>query len=76
MLAGYRRKLAQLGDDAGEVEVGVHVSVHVGQMSEKLAGEGARVWALLCGILAGCMFVISGRGTWVGVTGYLLPSRI
>jgi len=65
VLAGHRRKLEELGDDAGEEEVGVHVALHDGRVLEKLTGESARVRTLLCGMLAGCMIVIFGRETRV-----------
>jgi hypothetical protein len=75
VLAGDWGEFQGFANHLGEVEVGVY-AVYFGQVLEELGGEGAGVWALLCGMLAGCMFVIFGRGTGVGGYGYLPSFRI
>ena len=55
VLAHDGRQLEELRDDAGEVQVGFGVAVHVGHMLEELEGKNFGVHALVGGMSAGCV---------------------
>jgi hypothetical protein len=65
VLARDGREFEELRDDAGEVQVGLGVAVHVGQVLEKLEGKNLGVHALFGEMFAGCVSWIFCRGVLV-----------